>query len=229
MANPSPGKRSSSTSTVSGLPATLPDIQLHHGEAIWVLSQLGFQGGASKSTFYEYIKSLRKLGTPFERGSLGYIRRGLANYSFYHLMELALVLTLRVYYVVPDSLLVEITKHRRKLYQLYRRAFVERESGLGSPIVLQGSKNTEIRLQGAHLDLRIKFAGGKLEKFGPPKLISSIDALAVFAEAEAATRVFMPINLSRLSERVVETALRAPPLSRGSHWQRNKLGNRRSR
>ncbi len=90
--------------------------------------------------------------------------------------------------------------------------------------MLRGPENKEIRLRGAYLDLQIKFAGGKLEKFGPPKLISSIDALAVFAETEAASRAFMPINLSRLSERVVETALRAPPLSRGSHWQRKKLG-----
>jgi hypothetical protein len=90
------------------LPESLPNIELHHGEALWVLAQLGFQGGASKSTFYEYIKSLRKLGTPFESGRIGYARRAPANYSYYHLMELALVLTLRVYHVVPDAVLVAI-------------------------------------------------------------------------------------------------------------------------
>jgi hypothetical protein len=68
----------------------LPPIKLHHGEAVWVLARLGFQGKANKSTFYEYIKSLRKLGTPFEPGRIGFGRRGLANYSYCHLMELAL-------------------------------------------------------------------------------------------------------------------------------------------
>ena len=41
-------------------PTMLPPIRLHHGEAMWVLTRLGFQGKASKSTFNEYVKSLRK-------------------------------------------------------------------------------------------------------------------------------------------------------------------------
>ena len=61
------------------LPNALPEIELHHGEALWVLARLGFQGAASKSTFYEYIKSLRKLGTPFGRGKMRLARRGLAS------------------------------------------------------------------------------------------------------------------------------------------------------
>jgi hypothetical protein len=64
------------------LPVALPDIELHHGQAVWVLEQLGFRANASNSTFYEYVKSLRKLGIPFALGQLGYIPRGLANYSY---------------------------------------------------------------------------------------------------------------------------------------------------
>ena len=70
------------------------------------LSRLGFQGKASKATFYEYIKSLRKLGTPFDRRS--------------------------IYYVVPDSLLAEIIKHRKTIYRHFRRAYIERARGLGA-------------------------------------------------------------------------------------------------
>jgi hypothetical protein len=104
-----------SQATYDDLPSSLPEIELHHGEALWVLSRLGFRGGTRKSTFYEYIKSLRKLGTPFVRGTTGHIHRGLANYSYCHLMELALALTLRVYHVVPDSVLVGIVRHRANL------------------------------------------------------------------------------------------------------------------
>src|SRR6266700_3936827 len=121
------------------LPMSLPHIELHHGEALWVLARLGFQGAASKSTFYEYIKSLRKLGTPFEPGKIGFARRGLANYSYYHLMELALALTLRVYHVVPDSVLAEIIRYRMSLYRHYRRAYAERCTGLGAPLAVETS------------------------------------------------------------------------------------------
>jgi hypothetical protein len=197
------------------LPAILPNIGLHHGEALWVLSQLGFQGTASKSTFYEYIKSLRKLGTPFDRGRIGYVRRGLANYSYYHLMELALVLTLRVYYVVPDSLLVKIIRHRRSLYRHYRRAYAERSSGHGAPITIRASGHVNMRMHGVFLDLQMNFSGGKLGKFGPPRLLSPFDALVVFAERDVAARALLPINLSRLSAELVLTALRAPKITRG--------------
>jgi hypothetical protein len=198
-----------------GLPESLPNIKLHHGEAVWVLAQLGFQGRAHKTTFQEYIKSLRKLGTPFERGGIGYARRGLANYSYYHLMELALVLTLRVYHVVPDAVLVEIVRCRRRLYRQYRRAYADRCSGLGTPAAIDAAGQGSILMRGAFLDLQMSFSGAKLVKFGPPKLLSSFEALKVFAARDLAARAFLPINLSLLSERLVSTALRAPPIRRG--------------
>jgi hypothetical protein len=177
------------------------------------LARLGFQGKASKSTFYEYIKSLRKLGTPFEGGTIGFGRRGLANYSYCHLMELALVLTLRVYHVVPDSILAEIIRYRRTLYRYYRRAYADRE--LGARITVQASKRVPIEVRGVFLDLQINFSGGTLTGFGPPKLLSPFEGLAAFAERDIAARAMLPINISLLSERLVSTALRAPIIRTG--------------
>ena len=197
------------------LPRSLPDIKLHHGEAVWVLARLGFQGAATKSTFYEYIKSLRKFGTPFDRSEYGFARRGLANYSYGHLMELALVLTLRVYHVVPDSVLAEVIRSRTNLYRYYRRAYSERSTGIGAAIVLEAANRRPICVRGVFLDLQIDFAGGKLRSFGPPKLLSPFEALSVFVQRDVAARALLPINLSMLSERLVSSALRAPVIRRG--------------
>jgi hypothetical protein len=180
---------------------------------LWVLARLGFQGKASKSTFYEYIKSLRKLGTPFEHGRIGFGRRGLANYSYCHLMELALVLTLRVYHVVPDSILAEIIRYRRTLYRCYHRAYADRE--LRARIRVQASKHAPIEVRGAFLDLQINFSGGTLTGFGPPRMLSPFEGLAAFAEHDIAARALLPINISLLSERLVATALRAPTIRTG--------------
>jgi hypothetical protein len=196
------------------LPKAVPAIKLHHGEAIWVLSQLGYQGAATKSTFYEYIKSLRKLGSPFKRRKIGR-PGGLVDYSYCHLMELALVLTLRVYYFVPDSVLSGIVRHRTCLYHHYSRAYAERCTGIGAPVVVKAAGHSPIHVRGTFLDLQINFAGGKLVQFGPPKLLSPFDALTIFAQRDVATRALLPINLSLLSERLVATALRAPPIRRG--------------
>jgi hypothetical protein len=196
------------------LPKTLPAIKLHHGEAIWVLSRLGYQGAATNSTFYEYIKSLRKLGSPFERGTIG-CPGGLADYTYCHLMELALVLTLRVYYFVPDSVLSGIVRYRTRLYHHYRRAYAERFTGIGAPVVVKATGHSPIHVRGMFLDLQINFSGGKLVHFGPPKPLSPFGALATFAQRDVAARALLPINLSLLSERLVATALRAPPIRRG--------------
>lgn len=202
------------SSTRSGHPPKeLSHIRLHHGEAVWVMSHLGFQGAASDSTFYEYIKSLRKFGIPF--GKIGLGRRGLANYSYCHLMELALVLTARVYYCVPDTVLAEIIQHRRILYRYYRRAYLDRQSGIGAPVRFSAPHHAPIIARGAFLDLQIDFSGGVLTRFGPPALLSPFQALASFVEQDIATRSLLPINLSLLAERLIATAARAPVIRKG--------------
>jgi hypothetical protein len=192
----------------------MPRVALHHGEALWVLAALGFKGAVSDSTFYEYIKSLRKIGIPFAREEKVSAGRRLAVYSYYHLMELALVLTLRVYHVVPDAVLVEIIRHRRLLYRLYRRAYTERLSGLGSPLLIKVGE-ARIDTSGVFLDLRMKFAGGKLSRFGPPRLLSASRAIRLFATCDVTVGGSLPIPLSRLAARLVKTARDAPVIRTG--------------
>jgi hypothetical protein len=191
----------------------LAQIKLHHGEAVWLMAHLGFQGAASDSTFYEYIKSLRKLGIPF--GKIGAKRRGLANYSYCHLMELALVLTTRVYYFVPDTILTEIIRHRRTLYSYYLHAYRDHHAGLGNPIRLSAPHQMSIAASGIFLDLQIDFSGGILSRFGPPVLLSPYQAVAAFVEQNIATRSLLPINLSLMAQRLVDTAKRAPVIRTG--------------
>jgi hypothetical protein len=174
------------------LPTELPNIGLRHGEAIWLLTELGFRGNATQSTFHEYIKSLRKLGAPFKPGEVGFSRRGLANYSYYHLMELSLVLALRVYNAVPDSVLLEIIRHRVTLRHCYRRAYLERAAGVGTPIRLKMSGKAPIKFYGAFLDLQMNFSGGRLVRFGPPKILSPYDAIDIYTKNEIASRAFFP-------------------------------------
>jgi hypothetical protein len=87
-----------------------------HGQVMWLLTELGYSDAVSRSTFHEYVKSLRKLGIPFGRMKFQTKhRRRLADYSYCHVMELAITLSLRVYHVVPDSVLREIIRYRSRL------------------------------------------------------------------------------------------------------------------
>jgi hypothetical protein len=204
------------------LPKKLPQIQLRHGQVLWLLTELGYRGAVSSSAFFEYIKSLRKLGIPFgHKRFQTKDRRKLADYSYCHVMALALTLSLRVYHVVPDTVLRGIVHYRSQLCRFYRRAYAERRSGAGRPTLLRvkGRKRLKgrkpIELRGLFLDLNIEFSGGHLVRFGPPKLLSSTETLARFSESSLSGRAFMPLSLSLLSERVTALALRAPDIRSG--------------
>ena len=198
------------------LPAKLPTIRLRHGQVLWLLTELGYRGTVSKSAFFEYIKSLRKLGIPFGHQRFQ-TKRGkrLALYSHWHLMELATVLSLRVYHVVPDAVLRGIAGHRGQLYRLYRRAYAERCSGAGKPTLIVTEDCEPVELRGLYLDLDIEFAGGHLARFGPPKVLTSTETLMRFSKSAVLGRAFLPLALSLLSERVTSLALRAPGIRSG--------------
>src|SRR5208282_5528607 len=125
-----------------------------------------------------------------------------------------LALTLRVYHVVPDSVLIEIINHRKRLYGHYRSAYKERSTGRGEPVEFEFDGRPPLRIRGIFLDLQLNFSGGQLVKFGPPKSISPYQAVSIFAERDLAARALLPINLSLLSERVVALSLRAPLIRR---------------
>jgi hypothetical protein len=198
------------------LPIGLPRIRLRHGQVLWLLTKLGYRGAVSKSVFFEYIKSLRKLGIPFGHQRFQTKRsKRLAQYSYCHLMELATVLSLRVYHVVPDAILRGIASHREQLYRFYRRAYAERRSGAGKPTLIKVKSREPIELRGLFLDLNIQFAGGQLIRFGPPKLLSSTETLARFSKTAISGRAFLPLALSLVSEQVAASALRAPQIHSG--------------
>jgi hypothetical protein len=197
-------------------PVKLPIIRLRHGQVLWLLTELGYRGAVSEMVFFEYIKSLRKLGVPFGQVKFQTKRnKRLARYSFCHLMELAVILSLRVYHVVPDAVLRGVARYRDDLYRLYRRAYAERLRGAGKPILIVTEDCGPIELRGLYLDLNIEFAGGRLVRFGPPKLLSSAETLVRFSKSTILGRAFLPLALSLLSERVTALALRAPEVRSG--------------
>ena len=109
----------------AGKGASIPQLALSHGQVIWLLTELGLRQGVSKSTFNHYVKSLRRLGIPFERRK-GESRRGPAvTYNFEDLMELTLALLLRVYGILPDVVTTGLRSFRNDLRPIYRRAYLD--------------------------------------------------------------------------------------------------------
>ena len=193
----------------------VPDLQLTHGRSLWVLSQMGFAAGITPLTFNHYVKSLRKLGVPFAHGEVGMGSGKPVRYSFNHMMELSLALTLRIYGTLPDPILEGLVRFRHSLYALYRRAYLEYATGMGAPVQVTAKGRAVFEMSGVYLDLHIRFGGGRALEFRPPRLLSPFEALRVFSKLDTPGRAHLPLNLSSLAIALVEYAEAAPPLRRG--------------
>jgi hypothetical protein len=193
-----------------------PEMYLRHGQVIWLLTELGCNFGASRNSVHEYLKALRKLGIPFGRvNALTTKKRRRAEYSYTHIMELVIVSSLRVYYTIPDALLKEIIRHRRRLNSFYKRAYVEHHSNRASVLAKSSKDGRSVKLRGLYLDLDIKFSIGQLQRFGPPRLLTPYQALLIYRDCSLADRTFFPTNLSALTEQVVRLARAAPVIRTG--------------
>ena len=195
----------------------MPDIHLTHGRAVWTLSEMGFSAGVPTGTFNHYIKSLRKLGVPFAPGEAGTGTFKPVHYSFNHLMELCLALSLRIYGTLPDPVLTGLIQFRHDLYDLYRRAYIDYATGLGAPVRVLAKDRAEFEMSGVYLDLKIRFGGGRALEFGPPRAISPFEALRVYSRLETPGRAHLPLNLSELAIGLVECAEAAPKIEHGPH------------
>ena len=167
---------------------------------------MGFAAGVTPLTFNHYVKSLRKLGVPFAHGEIGTGSGKPVRYSFNHMMELSLALTLRIYGTLPDPVLEGLMRFRHDLYALYRRAYLEYATGLGAPVQVTAKDRATFEMSGVYLDLHIRFGGGRAFEFGPPRLLSPFEALRVFARLDTPGRAHLPLNLSLLAIGLVECA-----------------------
>jgi hypothetical protein len=186
---------------------SVPSLSLTHSQALWTLLEIGLSHGSDLSTFAHYVKSLRKLGIPFEKRSDAAPRKWVI-YQFEPMMELAVALALRVYGTLPDAIPAALRTHRERLYLIYRQAIGNSVVDRRTSVRIDGLTATEI--SGIYLELGLAFEDGRVVEAGAPSALSAREAIERFALSNAAARSWLPLNLSRLAFQIVQTAPRAP-------------------
>ncbi len=207
-------KRESTRLSRSGARA-VPRLALTHGQTLWLLSELGFHEGVSTSTFNHYLKSLRKLGVPFEYGRTQSDGRRPVTYGFEELMELAIALLLRVYWTLPDAIVVGLRDFRKDLRPIYRQAYLELTVHRYPPTRITAPGGLRTTMNGLYLDLNIRYSAGHLMEFGPPRAISPFDAVSIYAHAEAPARSYLPLNVSTVAKMIITRIGTLPTIRRG--------------
>ena len=190
-------------------------ISVTHGQAVWVLSNMGFRTGDSESAFNSYIKYLRRNGLPFAKEELGVGTGHNVVYQYDHLMELAVALALRAQAILPRDIVQILAESRSKLRPIYRRAYNERDSGLGKTIEVAIPRRLPFMMNGVWLDLQLSYVETGFLLVGEPKALSPADALELFGTVNRAKHMRGLMNLSELADDVVNFATNAPEIRRG--------------
>lgn len=205
------GKRAPSTRKVDG---AVPALALTHGQAVWLMTRLGLDQGVSIGTFNYYIKSLRKLGIPFEKGKGQSEGHTHVTYDLEELMELAVALLLRVYGTLPDAISEGLRGYRDQLRPIYRQAFKELATHGRDNSRIIAPRGASLKVEGLFLDLNLRYCAGHMLEFGPPKAVSPFEAISAYAEATAPARSYLPINLSSVASRIIDQTQALPPRRR---------------
>jgi hypothetical protein len=193
----------------------VPRLALTHGQTIWLMTELGLRHGVSASTFNYYIKSLRKLGVPFEKGKGQSDGHRHVTYDFNELMELTVALLLRVYGTLPDTVIAGLRNFRNELRLIYRQAYFDLTNRTHPAACISELDGNCVMIDGLFLDLNIRYSAGQMIEFGPPKAISPFEAVTVFAHATVPARSYLPLNVTAVAELIVGRTRVLPSIRRG--------------
>jgi hypothetical protein len=191
----------------------IPEISLGHAQMLWVLDRLGLHTGGSHSSFHEYVKSVRKFGIPFSPDEAAGRSSQLFVYRYEHLMELAIALSFKFPRTLGWDVVGILVDHRPDLRLIYRRAYLERDHGLGQLVQLKISGRDPIEISGVYLDMNFRFANDRLTSDGP-RAIGPADAVHAFVRQTHRARVGTPLPISALATEIVRAAA-AVPTGRG--------------
>jgi hypothetical protein len=192
----------------------VPELALSHGQTLWLMDQLGLRHDVSASTFNHYVKSLRKLGIPFDKGKGQSEGRRPVTYDFEDLMELTIALILRVYGTFHGTIVTGLRQFLVELRPMYRQGYLDSLKRLYPATRLSERGGDSIKSSGLYLDLNIRYSLSQTIEFGPPKLLSPFEALKAYALSECPATSYLPLNISLVAQMIVAGTRSVPPLQR---------------
>ena len=190
-------------------------LALSHGQARWVLGHLGLHAGEDEPTFDSYVKSLRRDGVPFASSELGVGAGHNLNYQYPHLMELTVALALRTQGILSRDIVGLLAHYRKVLRPLYRRAWLERESGIGQPRRVLINPRIRRRISGAYLDLTLMYSSSGILLATEPRLLDPIEAFDYYMADHQLVYPRPPLPISQFAIDVVRLAEDPPEIRRG--------------
>ncbi len=190
-------------------------IALGHGQVRYVLRHVLQLGEESDSALDATLKLLRRNGIPFARHEMPGGPGINVVYRFEHIMELAVALFLHRQAILKKDTITLLAQLRDELTPLYRRAWLERDRGLGSRVSIKIGDAEPLRASGLWLDLGLRYSPGQVLTTAGPNLLGPTEAVRELITVNRQRYFRDPIRISDLAVAVVGLSKSPPEFRRG--------------
>jgi hypothetical protein len=190
-------------------------LRLTHGQARWVLNNLGIHAGEDQQRFDALIKSLRRDGVPFAPEELGVGAGHNLAYRYEHLMELAVALAWRTQGILSRHIVGLMAQYRSRLRPLYHKAWLERSIGVGAPRSVVIDDNIQQRISGTYLDLSLTYNETGMPRVLEPRLLNPVEAFRYYMAGHSCVYPRPPLPISQYAIDIVRLAEDPPEIKRG--------------
>ena len=193
----------------------LDQISLSQGQAIWVIEAMQVAGWLDTAGLNAVVKKLRRHFVPFSEEELQKPKWEEVRYGFEHLLDVVVALKMTSDGMAFRHIVSLLANHRKKLRLIYRRGFLEAESGLGTPLEIRSADGRTMNISGLYLDFSATArVNGMLATLAPTAL-APWEALQRYMGLYISVHMFPLIRISQLATDAVRLAEAAPEVRRG--------------
>jgi hypothetical protein len=196
----------------------LNQISLSHGQVMWVIEAMQIAAWLDLGGLNTTLKKFRRHFVPFSEEELQKPRWEEVQYRFEHLVEVVVALKMSGDGIAFRHVVSLLTRDRDKLHQIYRKAFLEAESGLGAPLEIRCPDDrrfpNSIHISGHYLDFSAMARVNGMLASMSPRALDPWDALLRYMGSYQ-LHMFPLIRISQLATEAVRLAEAAPEVRRG--------------
>ena len=191
-------------------------LSLTHGQVLWVIENMRIVEWLDNAALDSVLKKFRREKVPDFSTSGQQGRQGADFvYRFEYLMDCIVAMKL-----VADGLAFRhvvglMTFDQQKLWQHYRRAFLEADAGQGGAFEIKATDGRKMSIGGLYLDFHAEISKSGILSTTGPRLLDPWEALNRYMGVYSMWHPAGMVRLSQLATEAVRLAQAAPAIKRG--------------
>jgi len=192
------------------------NLALSHGQVLWTIEAMHIVEWLDRAALDSVLKKFRREKVPdfTESGQKG--RQGADFvYRYEHVMDCVVAMKLVADGLAFRHVVALMRSDPEKLWQHYRRAFLESGAGQGANMEIKASDGRQLTIGGLYLDFHALISKNGVLSTPGPRLLDPWEALSRYMGLYAGLHPTGMVRLSQLATEAVRIAQEAPIVKRG--------------